>query len=116
MTSLKYPATIPKVYALTSRPSVSPSLLRSLANSLPCQQADWYLTRSRLGTIYGLAELHLLSPSNALTSAERVESTLELVDALLDRSRSMQKSVEGAGQFAEWVGKSWMGMGRSLGL
>jgi ubiquinone biosynthesis protein COQ9 len=88
-----------------------------LADPLVRMQVDWYATRTRLGTIYGLAELHQVSPSfSPLSESERIESTLELVDRLLEHSGNIKKSVADAELFAQWVSRSWMGMGRSLGL
>ncbi|KAM0787624.1 hypothetical protein ACM66B_003690 [Microbotryomycetes sp. NB124-2] len=81
------------------------------------QGLDWYAVRARIGTAYGAAELHLLSPSlRSLSVDERLESTYEVVDKLLQRSQDLGQTVESATLFGRWVGKSWAGMGRSLGL
>ncbi|KAK4051139.1 hypothetical protein OIV83_002961 [Microbotryomycetes sp. JL201] len=81
------------------------------------QGLDWYAVRARIGTAYGAAELHLLSPSSrSLPIDERLESSYEVADKVLQRSGELGQSVEGATLFGRWVGKSWAGMGRSLGL
>ena len=80
-------------------------------------QLDWYVLRARLGTIYGLAELHQVSPGLAhLPAQERTARTLDLVDRLLEQDDGVAGRVRGIGQTVEWAAKSWLGMGRSLGL
>ncbi|SCV67822.1 BQ2448_5433 [Microbotryum intermedium] len=82
-------------------------------NVLPSQQLEWYSTRASLGTLYGLSELHQLSPElNGLDPSQRTLETYEFVDRMWDKSDGLAA----VGAFAIWVGRSWMGMGRSLGL
>lgn len=100
--------------------SQAKSVLTFVCPDLPSDvlQVAWYGVRTRLSTIYGFAESHLLSPAHPahLSSADRLELTYEVVDRLLDRTRQLKDSVDGASAFVQWVGKSWAGMGRSLGL
>lgn len=98
-------------------------------------QTDWYAQRARLGTIYGMAgtsippsppthslirrhvELHLLSPTlGRLSSSEKVESTLELVDRLFDSSSAAHKKLSDASLFGQFVVRSWAGLYRSAGF
>lgn len=62
-------------------------------------------------------ELHLLSPQLAtLPPAEGLTSTLALVDTLLAGSNGVASKINDAQQFGTFVVRSWMGIGRSLGL
>lgn len=96
----------------------------------------WYRTRARIGTVYGLAggplaeakvdflisqslatELHQLSPTVAALAPEaRLPATLKLVDSLLAGSDAITQKVKDAEEFGTFVVRSWMGIGRSLGL
>ncbi|KAK4056807.1 hypothetical protein OIO90_002056 [Microbotryomycetes sp. JL221] len=81
------------------------------------QGLDWYTTRARIGTVYGAAELYLLSPSiQHLTIDERFQQTFRVVDDMLSTTTKLNQRIQDVNLFARWVGKSWAGMGRSLGL
>ncbi|GAA96029.1 uncharacterized protein L969DRAFT_105438 [Mixia osmundae IAM 14324] len=78
------------------------SLCRASGNKE--QGTDWYSTRLRLVTIYGLCELHLLG-------TQSLSRTHDLLDALLLGSAS--SSNPGDVSFLTFVGKSWQGILRS---
>lgn len=78
-------------------------------------QTDWYSLRLRLGTVYALSELSLLAPSSSsLPAPARIAAAVALSEQLLDRTGQLGKEVENVGLFAEWVRKSWVGIGRSV--
>jgi hypothetical protein len=83
-------------------------------------QTDWYSLRLRLGTVYALSELSLLAPSSsaaattASSSEERVQAAIAYSRQLLEGTGRIGKELDNAGLFADWVVKSWRGIGRSL--
>ncbi|BGP39740.1 hypothetical protein JCM10450v2_003709 [Rhodotorula kratochvilovae] len=85
------------------------------ASGSEAQGTSWYTLRARLATIYALSELSLLAPSSAsLPSSARIAAAQEYAETLFDQSARIARDVEGAGMFAQWVAKSWMGIGRSV--
>ncbi|KAL8280637.1 hypothetical protein RQP46_006960 [Phenoliferia psychrophenolica] len=68
------------------------------------QGVAWYRTRARIGTVYGLAELHQLSPTiSALPPSERLPATFELVDSLLTGSDAIAAKVKDTEEFGTFV-------------
>lgn len=57
----------------------------------------------------------MLSPSGQ-SASQRIDSTVELVDTLIERSGAVEKQAHDAVMFADWIGKSWMGLGKSAGF
>ncbi|GAA6025066.1 hypothetical protein JCM11491_006059 [Sporobolomyces phaffii] len=107
------------------------------ASGSQAQGTAWYSIRTRLSLIYTLSELHLLSspspspspsPSSSPTTTpttltstlttreERIASATRYAETLFDETARVGDSVEGVRAFANWVVKSWMGIGRSLGV
>ncbi|GAA5990959.1 hypothetical protein JCM10908_000096 [Rhodotorula pacifica] len=93
------------------------------ASGSQAQGTEWYSLRLRLGTVYALSELSLLAPSSSssststsatLTPSERIDQAVLYSRELLQRTGRVGQELENAGMFAEWVRKSWMGIGRSL--
>ncbi|GAA5997716.1 uncharacterized protein JCM10292_006763 [Rhodotorula paludigena] len=85
------------------------------ASGSEAQGTDWYSLRLRLGTVYALSELSLLAPSSSsLPAPDRIAAAVALSEQLLDRTGQLGKDVENVGLFAEWVRKSWVGIGRSV--
>ncbi|GAA5821756.1 hypothetical protein JCM3770_003163 [Rhodotorula araucariae] len=112
--------------ALVPFPSPAPHLAHvahiaqdlAKASGSEAQGTSWYTLRARLATVYALAELSLVAPSSAtappLPAAARIAAAQEYAETLLDQSARIARDVEGAGMFATWVRKSWMGIGRSV--
>ncbi|SGZ17718.1 BQ5605_C020g09138 [Microbotryum silenes-dioicae] len=118
--------------APTSTPLSSPSALLPFPSPLPhfehvariahdlaaasgdqSQGLEWYSVRASLGTLYGLSELHQLSPQlQGHDPSQRTLETYEFLDRMWDKSDGLA----GLGAFATWVRRSWTGMGTSLGL
>ncbi|GAA5964439.1 hypothetical protein JCM8115_006315 [Rhodotorula mucilaginosa] len=90
------------------------------ASGSQAQGTDWYSLRLRLGTVYALSELSLLAPSSsaaattASSSEERVQAAIAYSRQLLEGTGRIGKELDNAGLFADWVVKSWRGIGRSL--
>ncbi|KAI5478260.1 ubiquinone biosynthesis protein coq9 [Pseudohyphozyma bogoriensis] len=79
------------------------------------QGVAWYRTRARIGTLYGLTELHLLSPSLAsLPPSERIEASLETLDRLIEGTESVDKKIKDVEDYGMFIIRSWMGIARSL--
>ena len=131
LTSPTSPRTSQKRAAASRKACVSPSpslLLLLLSSNPPLTrfrpprslaraQTDWYTLRLRLSTAYALAELSLLSPSASSSPAstpERIAAAQQYADRLLDQGARVGRGFENAGLFAEWVRKSWAGIGRSV--
>ena len=73
--------------------------------------------RSILTITRRLLELHQLSATvSALPPADRLPATFDLVDSLLTGSDAIGAKVKDAEEFGTFVVRSWMGIGRSLGL
>lgn len=62
--------------------------------------------------------MHQTSPAHPadLTASARTTAALDLVDELWESSQKVGKRAGDTLGFVEWVGKSWWGMGKSLGL
>ncbi|BGP55145.1 hypothetical protein JCM8202_002796 [Rhodotorula sphaerocarpa] len=85
------------------------------ASGSQAQGTEWYSLRLRLGTVYALSELSLLAPSSsALPARERIDQAVATSHALLERTGRVGNELDNARMFAEWVAKSWAGIGRSL--
>ncbi|POY70103.1 hypothetical protein BMF94_6877 [Rhodotorula taiwanensis] len=86
------------------------------------QGTEWYSLRLRLGTIYALSELSLVAPPSsptvaatpALPAADRIQQAIAYSHRLFDQTGRVGQELDNVGMFAEWVRKSWMGIGRSL--
>lgn len=82
----------------------------------PWLQTDWYTLRTRFSTIYGLAELHLLTSNTQLRPRERIESAEELIDTLFESTDYVGEKIGDATMFGGFVVRSWMGLFRSVGV
>ncbi|GAA5881952.1 hypothetical protein JCM16303_003481 [Sporobolomyces ruberrimus] len=90
------------------------------------QGTAWYTLRARLSLIYSLSELHLLSTSSSTSSSdpsdpiptttERIADSIRYSEKLWRQTGQVGKKVDGVEEFGNWVVKSWMGIGRSLGV
>ncbi|EJD06888.1 uncharacterized protein FOMMEDRAFT_152213 [Fomitiporia mediterranea MF3/22] len=113
---------LPETFALMASPSlaippfdVRPAVehVASIADQACYLSGDkstensWYAKRAVLAAAYGAAELHQLSsPSTAA----------EFLDDLLKSSREAEFALQSTAQFAQFVGRSWAGIYRSLRL
>ncbi|GAA5912853.1 uncharacterized protein JCM6883_004855 [Sporobolomyces salmoneus] len=127
---LSAPTTTPLSSPTSFLPSPIPHLshVASIAQDLAkssgsqAQGTAWYSLRARLSLIYTLSELHLLSPpssdpsSTITTPAERIQASILFSEKLWRETGKVGDSIQGMEDFGNWVGKSWMGIGRSLGI
>ncbi|KAM6490573.1 hypothetical protein JOM56_013916 [Amanita muscaria] len=68
---------------------------------------SWYTNRASIAAIYSAAELHqLASPQTAHG----------FLDSLLESEKEVKRAVEEVGVYAEYIGKSWIGIGKSWGV
>ncbi|GAA5876577.1 hypothetical protein JCM1840_000814 [Sporobolomyces johnsonii] len=111
---LPFPSPAPHLYHVAQ---IAQDLAK--ASGSEAQGTAWYSLRLRLSLIYALSEFHLLSsasPSSPLSPAEAIEDAVALSERLFDTSQQLGKQVDDAGLFAQWVARSWMGIGRSMGV
>ncbi|KAH8117937.1 hypothetical protein DFH11DRAFT_1503289 [Phellopilus nigrolimitatus] len=67
----------------------------------------WYAKRATLSTVYIAAELHQIgSPTTAA----------DFLDSLLDSANKLESVFGDTSQFSRYIGRSWSGIYRSLGL
>ncbi|GAA5963637.1 hypothetical protein JCM3765_003525 [Sporobolomyces pararoseus] len=123
---LSAPTTTP----LSSPTSIVPSPVPHLAHAAniaqdlakssgsQAQGTAWYSLRARLALVYTLSELHLLSPPSdpSLSSQDRIGDSIRFSEKLWRETGKVGDTVQGVEDFGNWVVKSWMGIGRSLGV
>ncbi|KLO09743.1 hypothetical protein SCHPADRAFT_833572 [Schizopora paradoxa] len=68
---------------------------------------DWYARRASLGAIYLAAELHQLSSPSTAGG---------FLDSLLHDLKGVEDALSNTAQFSQFIGRSWIGIIRSLGL
>ncbi|GAA5943165.1 uncharacterized protein JCM15063_005222 [Sporobolomyces koalae] len=117
---LPFPSPIPHLAHVSS---IAQDLAR--ASGSQSQGTAWYSLRARLALIYTLAELHLLSPPSSAISdsspvdsvgGNRVQASVQFAEKLFRETGTVADSVQNVNDFGRWVVKSWMGIGRSLGV
>ncbi|GAA5834407.1 hypothetical protein JCM5353_008935 [Sporobolomyces roseus] len=111
---LPFPSPIPH---LSHVASIAQDLAK--ASGSQAQGTSWYSLRARLSFIYTLSELHLLSPSSPdanLAPSDRIQAAIRLSEKLFNETEKVGNTVDGVGNFGNWVVKSWMGIGRSMGV
>ncbi|KAI0342706.1 hypothetical protein BDW22DRAFT_1413409 [Trametopsis cervina] len=68
---------------------------------------SWYARRASLAAIYTAAELHQIASP---------ETAYDFLSDLLEGSSRIKGAVDNVGQFASYVGKSWIGIIKSRGI
>jgi len=112
---------LPEAFAVMSTPIPGPPLdprpafwhAASVADEACYLSGDesngtsWYTRRASLGAVYLAAELHqLTSPTTAAG----------FLDTLLQDATGLEAALSDAAQFSQFIGRSWVGIIRSLGL
>jgi len=112
---------LPEAFAVMSTPLPGPPLdprpafwhAASIADEACYLSGDesngtsWYARRASLGTVYLAAELHQISSPTTASG---------FLDSLLQDTKRLENFASDTAQFSQFIGRSWVGIIRSLGL